>query len=89
LKRSYREILSGGRGDIRIVYVRGSRELMAERLKNRKDYLINPTLLDSQFDTLEEPASDEPAATVEADGTVTAIIGDILSKLDRFQRDGG
>lgn len=89
LKRSYREILLGGRDDILIVYLKGSRALMGERLKNRKNGLINPTLLDSQFEALEEPAFGEPALTVEADGTVTAIICDILNKLDRFHRDGG
>lgn len=89
LKRTYREILIGGRDDIRIVYLKGSRELMAERLKSRKDHFINPVVLDSQFDALEEPAFDEPAVTVEADRPVTAIICDILNKLDRFQLDGG
>jgi gluconokinase len=93
LKRSYRQVLARGRDDIRIVYLKGSRELMAQRLKHREDHFVNPALLDSQFDALEEPASDEPALTVEADGTVNAIICDILSKLDlnkldRFRLDG-
>jgi 6-phosphogluconolactonase len=88
LKQAYRKILLGGRDDIRIVYLKGSRRVMAERLKNRNDHAINPALLDSQFDTLEEPGSDEPALTIEADGTVAAIICDIVSKLDRF-RPGG
>ena len=88
LKRSYREILIDGRDDIRIVYLKGSRELMAERLKSRKDHFINRALLDSQFDTLEEPAFDEPAATVDADRPVAAIVRDILDKLDRYQPVG-
>ena len=89
LKRTYRDILVRGRDDVRIVYLKGSRELMAERLKGRKGHFINPSLLDSQFDTLEEPAFDEPAVTVEADRPVAAIVRDILDKLDRYQPGGG
>jgi 6-phosphogluconolactonase len=88
LKRIYRDILVHGRDDVRIVYLKGSRELMAERLKGRKGHFINPSLLDSQFDTLEEPAFDEPAVTVDADLPVPAIVRNILDKLDRYQPVG-
>jgi 6-phosphogluconolactonase len=88
LKRTYRDILVRGRDDVRIVYLKGSRDLMAERLKGRKGHFVNPSLLDSQFETLEEPAFDEPAVTVEVDRPVAAIIRDILDKLDRYQPVG-
>jgi gluconokinase len=84
LKRTYRDILVRGRDDTRIVYLKGPRELMAERLKGRKGHFFNPSLLDSQIDTLEEPAPDEPAVTVDADRPVPAIVRDILDKLDRY-----
>ena len=88
LKRTYRDILIRGRRDIRIVYLKGSRELMSGRLKGRKGHFINPSLLDSQFNVLEEPAFDEPALTVEADRPVDAIVRDILDKLDQYQPVG-
>jgi carbohydrate kinase (thermoresistant glucokinase family) len=89
LKRIYRDILVRGRDDVRIVYLKGSRELTAERLKDRRGHFINPSLLDSQFDTLEEPAFDEPAVTVEADRPVAAIVRDIVDKLVRYQPGDG
>ena len=38
-------------------------------------------LLDSQFTTLEPPKPDERAITVSIDGSVDAIVDDILGKL--------
>lgn len=54
LKASYRQILQAS-GEVRFVYLRGSFDLIAKRLASRKGHFINPDLLKSQFDTLEEP----------------------------------
>ena len=59
LKRVYRDILIGQRPDAVLVYLRGSKALITERLKARKGHFMPPGLLDSQFDTLEEPSPDE------------------------------
>lgn len=71
LKRSYRARL---RVDERVIFVHLalSRALIERRLKQRKDHFINPSLTESQFDTLEPPqtaltldASLPPAVLVE------------------------
>ena len=54
LKADYRRILDP-RGECKLVYLQGSRELLAERLAARSGHFFNPALLDSQLDTLEEP----------------------------------
>ncbi len=59
LKRAYRDILIGQRPDAVLVYLRGSRALITERVKSRTGHFMPPGLLDSQFDTLEEPGPDE------------------------------
>jgi len=82
LKRSYRQILVHGRHDARIVFLKGSRDLIARRLANRRDHFMPATLLDSQLTTLEEPEADEPAITVNIDATVDDIINDIIRRLD-------
>lgn len=82
LKRSYRDILMHGRHDARIVFLDGSRELIAARLAKRKGHFMPPDLLASQFSTLEVPTSDEHVVTVSIDATVDAIVDDIVSKLD-------
>jgi len=59
LKRSYREVL--GRDDPRIqfIYLKGSKELIAERLSKREGHFMPEDLLQSQFDALEEPTEEE------------------------------
>ena len=55
LKRSYRQIVIGDRPEARLVYLRGGKDLFAERLAGRHDHFMPASLLSSQIDTLEEP----------------------------------
>jgi gluconokinase len=61
LKRSYRDILRSGANDLRFVFLKGERGLIAERLAGRRGHFMPPSLLESQFATLEEPSPDENA----------------------------
>jgi gluconokinase len=81
LKRAYRDVLVHGRDDIIIVYLEGSRELIAERLRQRKGHFMPPGLLDSQFDTLEPPRASEHPLVVSIDATVDAIVDDVVEQL--------
>ena len=72
LKRAYRHLLMDGVPDIRLVYLRGSFELISARLAARKGHFMPPDLLRSQFATLEEPDAAE-GLTVDIDGTVEEI----------------
>ena len=81
LKRVYRDILVHGRGDVVIVYLDGSRELIADRLQKRKGHFMPAGLLESQFDTLEPPRANEHALTVPIDASVDTIVDDVLAKL--------
>ena len=82
LKRAYRDILVHGRKDVRIIYLEGSQQLIADRLAKRKGHFMPAGLLDSQFKTLEPPTPDENPVTVSIDAPVDAIIDDIVRKLD-------
>ena len=71
LRHDYRKRLRAGASDVRFVYLRATRELIRQRLEARTGHFMPPTLLDSQFQTLEEPrdalfvdASDPPDALV-------------------------
>lgn len=81
LRRAYREVLVHGRDDVRVVFLDGTKELIAGRLAARKGHFMPPGLLDSQFETLERPAPDEGAVTVSIDATVAAIADDIVRRL--------
>jgi gluconokinase len=55
LKQAYREILQQDISGVRFVYLKGSYELILERLRGRRGHFMKPELLKSQFDTMEEP----------------------------------
>jgi len=61
LKRSYRDVLRAQASELRFVFLRGPRALLAERLASRRGHFMPPSLLDSQLATLEEPSPDEHA----------------------------
>jgi gluconokinase len=81
LKRAYRDILVHGRSDVRIIYLKGSQQLIANRLAERKGHFMPPGLLASQFKTLEPPDPSENPVTVSIDGSVDAIVDDIIRQL--------
>ncbi len=55
LKQSYRDGIIGDPSRVKIVYLKGSPELIASRVAHRTDHFMNKNLLGSQFETLEEP----------------------------------
>jgi len=81
LKHSYRDVLAHGRDDVRIVYLRGTQELIAGRLTERKGHFMPPGLLASQFKTLEPPGPDENPLMVSIDASVEEIVDDITGQL--------
>jgi len=81
LKHAYRDILVHGRGDVRIVFLKGTQALIADRLASRKGHFMPPGLLDSQFKTLEPPVASEHPVTVSIDASVETIVKGIVRQL--------
>lgn len=81
LKRSYRDILVHGRDDIRIVFLNGTQDLIADRLAARKGHFMPPGLLASQFKTLEPPQPAERPITVSIAAPIETIVDDIVTQL--------
>jgi gluconokinase len=77
LKRAYRRELEVG-PDVRFVYLKGSAELIAERLRLRQGHFADDKILASQFADLEEPAG---AVTVEVAAPPQQIVAEIRNKL--------
>ncbi|HDR9484800.1 gluconate kinase [Burkholderia aenigmatica] len=85
LKRSYRDVLRGTDTDVRFVYLKGSFEVLHERLKSRTGHFFDPALLKSQLDTLEEPGPDE-AIEVSIELTPEQIIDQVMLKIGIAQQ---
>lgn len=81
LKRSYRQIVVGDRPEARLVYLRGSRDLIAERLSGRSGHFMPASLLQSQIDTLEEPGPQEDALTVDIGAPPGEVADEVIRQL--------
>ncbi|MEA5567205.1 gluconokinase [Anabaena sp. UHCC 0399] len=55
LKASYRQFLVGDSSDIKIVYLKGADKIIQKRLQERQSHFMSEKLLNSQFNTIEEP----------------------------------
>jgi carbohydrate kinase (thermoresistant glucokinase family) len=82
LKRSYRDILIGGRPDVRIIFLKGDRDLIARRVAARADHFMPPALLDSQFRALQEPGADERPIVVSVVPHPREIVDNIATQLN-------
>lgn len=76
LKAKYRSILMDGNQGAQLVYLKGDRSLIQRRLQERTDHFFDATLLDSQFEALEEPDPSE-ALIVPIDQPIDAIVDTI------------
>ena len=86
LKRAYRERIRAGRPDVELIYLHGERALVSARITQRMGHFMPAGLLASQFETLEEPGTDEPVITVDIGGSPDQIVDAILIALQREHR---
>jgi len=56
LKERYRAVLLGVPGQVRLVYLKGTAEVLRSRISRREGHFMKPAMLDSQLAALEEPA---------------------------------
>jgi gluconokinase len=79
LKARYREILSGGCGEVHFVHLSGTPEVIRARLRARPGHFMPESLIDSQFAALETP---EGAVSIDIDQPVDAIVSTIIRELN-------
>ena len=82
LKRAYRNRIRSARPDVRFVCLKGSEALIGARVAARHHEYMPASLLRSQFDTLEEPAPDEPGViSVDAGGSAEMEVAAAIAAL--------
>lgn len=77
LKRAYRDVLTSGLPDVRLVFLQGPLDLISSRLAARRGHFMPPDLLRSQFATLEEPSALE-GMTVSIEGSVEEVAARVM-----------
>ena len=81
LKQAYRELLGIDQQSVISVYLKGSFELIQQRINRRKHRYMPAGLLRSQFDTLEEP---QGGITVDISFSPAHIVTDIIHRLNSW-----
>jgi carbohydrate kinase (thermoresistant glucokinase family) len=79
LKRAYRATLAGDNADVGFVYLKGAKDLIAQRLAARKNHFMPAALLDSQFAALQEPGADEASIMVAIDPAPDEIVEQLVA----------
>ena len=78
LRASYRDRLLAASEDARVVYLKGSYELIDERLRARSGHFFDAGLLASQFEALEEPGD---VIAVDVEQTPERVVAEIRRRL--------
>jgi gluconokinase len=81
LKRSYRDRLRRGAPELRLVFLRGSKALIRERLQARTEHFMPAGLLDSQLGALEEPGPDESPIVMDVTPPAETLVDRLLGFL--------
>ena len=80
LKRIYRDRLRGKCPEVIFIYIAIDRETARTRVQLRKGHFMPPSLVDSQFATLEPPVKNEDALTLDG----TRPVGDLVAEMLRY-----
>lgn len=81
LKQSYRQILGIDQRTVISVYLKGTVELLEERLRSRHHQYMNNALLTSQVQTMEEP---QGGIIIDIDQSPESICSEIIGKLKPY-----
>ncbi|HUZ67049.1 MAG TPA: gluconokinase [Beijerinckiaceae bacterium] len=88
LKRAYRDELRSKARNLRLIFLRGSRAVIARRLAVRHGHFMPTSLLQSQFEALEEPALEECALILDVEASPDALVDQAARWLGVGQPDG-
>src|SRR5205085_12099215 len=80
LKKAYRDRLRVSE-KVKFVLLRGNQNKITEQLQQRREHFMNPALLDSQFEDLEEPQPSERALWLELGRSPRDLVELIKTKL--------
>jgi len=83
LKRSYRDLLraESGAPRLQLIFLRGDRALIGERIEGRRGHYMPASLLDSQFEALEEPSPDENAWAYDVTASPEDLVATIAARV--------
>jgi len=86
LRRAYRDVLRGAAGTadpVFFLHLHGTFALLAERMGQRTRHFMPPSLLQSQFETLEPLEPDERGALVDVTPPLEEVAATAVAEIER------
>ena len=81
LRRQHRDMLRAAGLPLKFLFLHGDRELIASRMQARSKHYMPASLLDSQFEALQDPRGEPDVVTLEIDSTPNEIRARAMSLL--------
>ena len=78
LKRIYRERLRAASPGLRFMHLELTRDEARRRVAQRQSHYFGPDLIDSQFDTLENPRGEAGVLSVDATEPIEVLVGRLV-----------
>ena len=89
LRRAYRDRLRAGHGDLIFLHLSGAPEVIAARQAARQGHFMPPSLMASQFATLEDTGDEADAVAVSVAVTPQAVVDAAMAALGPFGLKAG
>jgi gluconokinase len=89
LRRAYRDRLRAGHDDLIFLHLSGAPEVIAERQAARQGHFLPPSLMASQFATLEDTGGEADAVAVSVADTPQAVVDGAMAALSPFGLKAG
>ncbi|MFC6277468.1 gluconokinase [Psittacicella hinzii] len=86
LKNEYRELIRQGNSNLKFIHLHGDFNVIAQRLEQRQGHFMASQMLESQFQTLEMPSTNETdVALVNANVPLSQVIAQCLQQIATWQ----
>ena len=81
LRRQHRDALRAAGLPLKFIFLHGDRALIAARMQARSNHYMPASLLDSQFEALQDPRGEPDVVTLEIDTTPSETLARAMSLL--------
>lgn len=84
LKKKYREKIREGNSNVHFLYLDGSYTLILQRMRARQGHFMKEAMVNSQFNTLENPKGEKNVAIVSIDTSINEVVDNAIDALQEL-----
>jgi len=81
LKSRYRARLREGNPGLTFIYLKGSYDLILERMQARPGHFFKPQMLVTQFEALEEPSEEADVIVIPIDQKLPEVVDAVIARI--------